>query len=317
MGGRGTGAVALAVAAGGGALAARSPQDLSGTSADPWFQRAGLTGGGFGGGAGTDWGRMLLGTDVLLSFGGQGDAETPSAGVGRWRIRGRATGSRSRGRVRPAPSGRRSAGARVPGTRTDTNSRSGCTTLVSDRNTSQGRSFPNAWSRMNRPSSWPQAELDFLVPQIRGGNHDRITVEQLVALVRRCGEVVLAGELDDGLRGGHVGGSPVAPTRDGPSRRAQRQSWWPRRWFSGCPDGRERPTIARPDAPVRARDRRSCRSRRERGLGGQMPEVAPKRASIRRSMLTSASTAATTSLSYTVGGAAIDVDTAEPTRRPS
>ena len=32
----------------------RSPQDLSGTSADPRFQRAGLTGGGFGGGAGTD-----------------------------------------------------------------------------------------------------------------------------------------------------------------------------------------------------------------------------------------------------------------------
>ena len=66
----------------------RSPQDLSGTSADPRFQRAGLTGGGFGGGAGTDWGRMLLGTDVLLSFGGQGDGETPSAGVGRWRVWG-------------------------------------------------------------------------------------------------------------------------------------------------------------------------------------------------------------------------------------
>ncbi len=66
----------------------RSPRDLSGTSADPRFQRMGLMGGGFGGGAGTDWGQMLLGTDVLLSFGGQGDPETPGTGVGRWRVWG-------------------------------------------------------------------------------------------------------------------------------------------------------------------------------------------------------------------------------------
>ena len=67
----------------------RSPRDLSGTSADPRFQRMGLMGGGFGGGAGTDWGQMLLGTDVLLSFGGgQTDPQTPGAGVGRWRIWG-------------------------------------------------------------------------------------------------------------------------------------------------------------------------------------------------------------------------------------
>ncbi len=66
----------------------RSPRDLAGTSADPRFQRAGLMGGGFGGGAGTDWGQMLLGTDVLLSFGGQGDPETPGTGVGRWRVWG-------------------------------------------------------------------------------------------------------------------------------------------------------------------------------------------------------------------------------------
>ena len=49
-----------------------------------------------------------------------------------------------------------------------------------------------------------------LVLQIRGGNHDQVTVEQLVALVLRCGEVVRVGELDDGLRGGHVG-APVPP----------------------------------------------------------------------------------------------------------
>ena len=66
----------------------RSSRDLSGSSADPRFQRSGLMGGGFGGGAGTDWGRMLLGTDVLLSFGGRGGMETPGAGVGRWRVWG-------------------------------------------------------------------------------------------------------------------------------------------------------------------------------------------------------------------------------------
>ena len=66
----------------------RSPRDLSGSSADPRFQRSGLMGGGFGGGAGTDWGQMLLSTDVLLSFGGQGETETPGAGVGRWRVWG-------------------------------------------------------------------------------------------------------------------------------------------------------------------------------------------------------------------------------------
>ena len=66
----------------------RSSRDLSGSSADPRFQRSGLMGGGFGGGAGTDWGQMLLGTDVLLSFGGRGDAETPGADVGRWRVWG-------------------------------------------------------------------------------------------------------------------------------------------------------------------------------------------------------------------------------------
>ena len=66
----------------------RSSRDLSGSSADPRFQRSGLMGGGFGGGAGTDWGRMLLGTDVLLSFGGRGGTETAGAGVGRWRVWG-------------------------------------------------------------------------------------------------------------------------------------------------------------------------------------------------------------------------------------
>ena len=66
----------------------RSPRDLSGSSADPRFQRSGLMGGGFGGGAGTDWGQMLLSTDVLLSFGGQGETQTPGAGVGRWRVWG-------------------------------------------------------------------------------------------------------------------------------------------------------------------------------------------------------------------------------------
>ena len=67
----------------------RSSLDLLGTSADPRFHRSSLMGGGFGGGgAGTDWGQMLLGTDVLLSFGGQGDAETPGTGVGRWRVWG-------------------------------------------------------------------------------------------------------------------------------------------------------------------------------------------------------------------------------------
>ena len=66
----------------------RSSRDLSGSSADPRFQRSGLMGGGFGGGAGTDWGRMLPGTDVLLSFGGRGGMETPGAGVGRWRVWG-------------------------------------------------------------------------------------------------------------------------------------------------------------------------------------------------------------------------------------
>ena len=67
----------------------RSPHDLAGTSADPRFQRAGLLGGGFGGGGETDWGQMLMGSDLLLSFGGgQGETETPGGGVGRWRIWG-------------------------------------------------------------------------------------------------------------------------------------------------------------------------------------------------------------------------------------
>ena len=61
----------------------RSSLDLLGTSADPRFQRAGLTGGG-----GTEWDRMLQSTDVLLSFGGEDESETPGGGVGRWRIWG-------------------------------------------------------------------------------------------------------------------------------------------------------------------------------------------------------------------------------------
>ena len=67
----------------------RSATDLVGTSADPRLQRpgaAGLMGGGFGGpGGGRD--RLLQGTDVLLSFGGQ---ETPSGGGGgaRWTVWG-------------------------------------------------------------------------------------------------------------------------------------------------------------------------------------------------------------------------------------
>ena len=65
----------------------RSPQDLSGTSADPRFQPGSLMGGSFGAG-GTDWGQMLQSTDVLLSFGGQGTEETPGTGVGRLRIWG-------------------------------------------------------------------------------------------------------------------------------------------------------------------------------------------------------------------------------------
>ena len=68
-------------------LRRRSPQDMSGTSADPRFQQGGLMGGSFGAG-GTDWGQMLQSTDVLLSFGGQGTEETPGTGVGRWRIWG-------------------------------------------------------------------------------------------------------------------------------------------------------------------------------------------------------------------------------------
>ncbi len=65
----------------------RSSLDMLGTSADPRFERSGLMGGGFGG-AGTDWGRILQGTDVLLSFGGQDDTETSGTGVGRWRVWG-------------------------------------------------------------------------------------------------------------------------------------------------------------------------------------------------------------------------------------
>ena len=56
-----------------------------------------------------------------------------------------------------------------------------------------------------------QAPLNLLVLQIRGRNHQQVSVQQLVPLVRRCGPVVLVGELHDGLRGGHVGASPVAP----------------------------------------------------------------------------------------------------------
>ncbi len=65
----------------------RSSLDMLGTSADPRFERSGLIGGGFGD-AGTDWGRILQGTDVLLSFGGQDDTETSGTGVGRWRVWG-------------------------------------------------------------------------------------------------------------------------------------------------------------------------------------------------------------------------------------
>ena len=67
----------------------RSATDLVGTSADPRLRRpgaAGLMGGGLGGvGNGAD--RLLQGTDVLLSFGGQDEPSSPGGG-GRWRVWG-------------------------------------------------------------------------------------------------------------------------------------------------------------------------------------------------------------------------------------
>ena len=68
----------------------RSAADLVGTSADPRLRRpgaAGLMGGGFGG---VDGGgdRMLQGTDVLLSFGGQETPAGAAGGGGRWTVWG-------------------------------------------------------------------------------------------------------------------------------------------------------------------------------------------------------------------------------------
>ena len=64
-----------------------SATDLVGTSAAPRLGRSGpgLMGGAFGGG----WDRLLQGTDVLLSFGGQDQAAGPSSARGRrWTVWG-------------------------------------------------------------------------------------------------------------------------------------------------------------------------------------------------------------------------------------
>ena len=67
----------------------RSATDLVGTSAQARLGRSGAaepTGGGFG----TDWGRLLQGTDVLLSFGGQDEEPSGPSGAGglRWTVWG-------------------------------------------------------------------------------------------------------------------------------------------------------------------------------------------------------------------------------------
>ena len=67
----------------------RSATNLVGTSADPRLRcpgAAGLMGGGLGG-VGDGANRLLQGTDVLLSFGGQDEPSGPGAG-GRWRVWG-------------------------------------------------------------------------------------------------------------------------------------------------------------------------------------------------------------------------------------
>ena len=66
-----------------------SATNLVGTSADPSLRRpgaAGVMGGGFSG-VGGDRDRLLQGTDLLLSFGGQ-DATTDAGAGGRWRVWG-------------------------------------------------------------------------------------------------------------------------------------------------------------------------------------------------------------------------------------
>ena len=55
---------------------------------------------------------------------------------------------------------------------------------------------------------------DDLVGEVRGRSDYQFTVQQLEALVRQRGAVVLVGELGGGLRGGHVRCSPLA-RRDG------------------------------------------------------------------------------------------------------
>ena len=63
----------------------RSATDLVGTSAQTRLGRSGAAG-PTGGGFGRDWGRLLQGTDVLLSFGGQDEEPSGPSGAGDWQV---------------------------------------------------------------------------------------------------------------------------------------------------------------------------------------------------------------------------------------
>ncbi len=68
----------------------RSPTDPVGVSSLPWPRRpaaSGFPGGGFGGNGGSG-DRLLQGTDVLLSFGGQDGPPEAAGSGGRWRVWG-------------------------------------------------------------------------------------------------------------------------------------------------------------------------------------------------------------------------------------
>jgi hypothetical protein len=56
----------------------------------------------------------------------------------------------------------------------------------------------------------PQPNLSPLELQIRRRGHDQISIQQLVAPVRRRRAVVLAGELEGWLRRGHAGFPPFS-----------------------------------------------------------------------------------------------------------
>ena len=110
-------------------------------------------------------------------------------------------GSRPPGRAHPARCRRRSADARVPSRRTaGPAARHRCRTAR--RRTERKRTLPARALERIGPAALPP-DLDPLVLQVRRRGHDQISIQQLVALVRRRRSVVLVGELEHALCSNH------------------------------------------------------------------------------------------------------------------